>query len=59
MKAGNTYVGHATEGNWVLADYTATYAKNSTSTDFSEDIGVVNKTYHKWTTTTTTINLSL
>ena len=54
LEAGNTYVGSTHE--WVLEDFTVTYAKNSTINDYSVDIGVIGGKYHKWTTITTAIN---
>ena len=57
LEAGNTYVGQATAENWVLAVYTTTYAVNSTSADYSEDISNPSYPhYHKWVTSTLTIN---
>ncbi|WP_303857843.1 InlB B-repeat-containing protein [Aminicella lysinilytica] len=57
IEAGNTYVGQATAENWVLADYTATYAVNSTSADYSNEISNPSRPYyHKWMTTTVAIN---
>ena len=57
IEAGNSYAGQATAENWLLADYTATYAVNSTVEDYNEDISNPSfPHYHKWMTSTLTIN---
>ncbi|MGI6363782.1 MAG: cell wall-binding repeat-containing protein [Bacillota bacterium] len=57
VEAGNSYAGQATAENWLLADFTATYAVNSTVEDYSEDISNPSfPHYHKWMTSTLTIN---
>ena len=55
MEAGKTYLGKKTAGSWLLTDYTATYAKNASASDYDADISIHNN-YHKWSTTTTAIN---
>ncbi|MDD4324566.1 MAG: hypothetical protein PHR37_07040 [Eubacteriales bacterium] len=53
LEAGNTYTGLS--GGWTLENFTVTYAQNSTSADYDDDI-IGGSTYHKWVTETITID---